>query len=86
MKQQNEDGKAAATEAVRFDKYLWAARFYKTRSLARAAIEGGKVFYNEQRCKPGKTVSVGGRNSFARRILSTDDRHHRNQRPPWLRT
>ncbi len=52
-----------ATEAddqrVRLDKWLWAARFYKTRALAREAIEGGKVHYNNQRCKPGKTVETG---------------------------
>lgn len=44
---------------VRLDKWLWAARFYKTRTLAKEAIEGGKVHYNEQRCKPGKTVETG---------------------------
>lgn len=44
---------------VRLDKWLWAARFFKTRSLAKEAIEGGKVHYNKQRCKPGKTVDVG---------------------------
>ncbi|MCK7544330.1 ribosome-associated heat shock protein Hsp15 [Marinobacter bryozoorum] len=44
---------------VRLDKWLWAARFFKTRSLAREAIEGGKVHYNDQRCKPGKTVETG---------------------------
>ncbi len=46
-------------EAVRIDKWLWAARFYKTRSLAKDAVDGGKVQYNQQRCKPGKTVEVG---------------------------
>lgn len=45
--------------AVRLDKWLWAARFYKTRTLAKEAIEGGKVHYNEQRCKPGKVVETG---------------------------
>jgi ribosome-associated heat shock protein Hsp15 len=44
---------------VRLDKWLWAARFFKTRSLAKEAIEGGKVHYNNQRCKPGKTVDIG---------------------------
>ncbi|MFQ2300585.1 ribosome-associated heat shock protein Hsp15 [Aeromonas dhakensis] len=44
---------------VRLDKWLWAARFYKTRSLARDQIEGGKVHYNGQRSKPGKHVEVG---------------------------
>lgn len=46
-------------EAVRIDKWLWAARFFKTRTLAKEAVEGGKVQYNQQRCKPGKTVEVG---------------------------
>ncbi|OEY65845.1 ribosome-associated heat shock protein Hsp15 [Marinobacter sp. X15-166B] len=46
---------------IRLDKWLWAARFYKTRSLAKAAIEGGKVHYNNQRCKPGKVVETGAR-------------------------
>ncbi len=41
---------------VRLDKWLWAARFFKTRALAKEAVEGGKVQYNGQRCKPGKHV------------------------------
>ncbi len=44
---------------IRLDKWLWAARFYKTRTLAKEAIEGGKVHYNGQRTKPGKIVEVG---------------------------
>lgn len=44
---------------VRLDKWLWAARFFKTRSLAKAAIEAGKVFYNNARCKPSKLVEEG---------------------------
>lgn len=43
-------------EGVRLDKWLWAARFYKTRSIAREMIEGGKVHYNGQRSKPSKLV------------------------------
>ena len=46
-------------EAVRLDKWLWAARFYKTRATAREMIQGGKVHYNGQRCKPSKTVEIG---------------------------
>lgn len=45
--------------AVRLDKWLWAARFYKTRTLAREMIDGGKVHYNGQRSKPSKMVEVG---------------------------
>ncbi len=44
---------------VRLDKWLWAARFYKTRSIATDMINGGKVHYNGQRCKASKTVEVG---------------------------
>ena len=46
---------------MRLDKWLWAARFFKTRSLAAEAVEGGKVHLNGQRTKPGKTVKVGSR-------------------------
>ena len=44
---------------VRLDKWLWAARIYKTRSIARAMIDGGKVQYNGQRSKPRKYVTIG---------------------------
>ncbi|KKZ53981.1 ribosome-associated heat shock protein Hsp15 [Haemophilus haemolyticus] len=44
---------------VRLDKWLWAARFYKTRSIAKAMIESGKVHYNNQRAKVSKIVEVG---------------------------
>lgn len=46
-------------EAVRLDKWLWAARFYKTRSLANEAIAGGKVHVNQSRVKPGKEIRAG---------------------------
>ena len=48
-----------STEKVRLDKWLWAARFFKTRSLAKQAIEGGKVHYNGARSKVGKEVELG---------------------------
>ncbi len=44
---------------VRLDKWLWAARFFKTRSLSREAVNAGKVHYNGQRSKPGKQVEAG---------------------------
>ncbi len=50
-----------STAQMRLDKWLWAARFFKTRQLAIEAINGGKVHLNGQRTKPGKTVSVGSR-------------------------
>jgi ribosome-associated heat shock protein Hsp15 len=45
-------------EKVRLDKWLWAARFFKTRALAKKAIEGGKVEYNGDRCKSSKMAEV----------------------------
>jgi len=44
---------------LRIDKWLWAARFFKTRQLAADAVTGGKVHINGQRCKPGKDVKIG---------------------------
>ncbi|MEA9390903.1 ribosome-associated heat shock protein Hsp15 [Acerihabitans sp. TG2] len=46
-------------ETIRLDKWLWAARFYKTRAIAREMVEGGKVHYNGQRTKPGKIMESG---------------------------
>lgn len=47
------------SEAVRLDKWLWAARFYRTRSLAKSAIEAGHVRYQGERAKVGRAVQVG---------------------------
>ena len=44
---------------VRIDKWLWAARFYKTRSLAADAVDGGKVQVNGERNKPAKLLKSG---------------------------
>ncbi|MEE8198060.1 MAG: S4 domain-containing protein, partial [Acidiferrobacterales bacterium] len=49
----------SSTEKARLDKWLWAARFFKTRPLAAEAIAGGKVQVNEARAKPGKAIAVG---------------------------
>ncbi len=48
-------------ETVRLDKWLWAARFYKTRALAVEAIEGGKVEVNDDKAKRAKAIHVGDR-------------------------
>lgn len=48
-----------AIETIRIDKWLWAARFFKTRSIAKAAIEGGKVHHNGERVKVSKEIRVG---------------------------
>jgi len=48
-------------QSTRLDKWLWAARFYKTRAIAKQMIDGGKVFYNGQRTKSGKTVALDDR-------------------------
>lgn len=45
--------------SVRLDKWLWAARFYKTRAIAKEMINGGKVHYNGQRTKSSKMAEVG---------------------------
>lgn len=50
--------KEKSSVEVRLDKWLWAARFYKTRAMAREMIEGGKVHYNGQRSKPSKIVEL----------------------------
>jgi len=44
---------------VRIDKWLWASRFYKTRSLAKKMVEQGKVKVNGQKCKPSRNIDVG---------------------------
>ncbi len=60
-----------STVTLRLDKWLWACRFYKTRSLAKDMIDGGKVQYNGQRCKASKNVEVG---ATIRLTQGTDER------------
>ncbi len=49
------------TDKLRIDKWLWAARFFKTRALAADAVESGKVTMNEARLKPAKAIGAGDR-------------------------
>ncbi|HTO44316.1 MAG TPA: RNA-binding S4 domain-containing protein [Burkholderiales bacterium] len=50
---------AEDNDRIRLDKWLWAARFYKTRSIAAEAVEGGKVLVNGARVKPARALKVG---------------------------
>lgn len=50
---------ASETTEVRLDVWLWAARFFKTRSLAKQAIVGGKIAVNDQAAKPARTLHAG---------------------------
>jgi len=52
--------------AIRVDVWLWAARFFKTRSLAKQAIDGGRIDINGSGCKPAKAVHVGDRLKIGR--------------------
>ncbi|WP_166266838.1 ribosome-associated heat shock protein Hsp15 [Marinobacter caseinilyticus] len=73
-------------QRVRLDKWLWAARFFKTRSIAKEAIEGGKVHYNDQRCKPGRLVEAGARlklrQGWQERTIIVDDVSERRRGAP----
>ncbi|MCX8582853.1 MULTISPECIES: ribosome-associated heat shock protein Hsp15 [unclassified Gilliamella] len=76
---------------VRLDKWLWAARFYKTRSIAREMIEGGKVHYNGQRAKPSKIVEVGamivlrqGNEQKTIRVLAINDQRRTAREAEYL--
>ncbi len=59
MQRESGTGELDRAPAVRVDKWLWAARFYKSRSLAAAAIDGGKVEVNGGRVKPSREVRPG---------------------------
>jgi len=73
-------------QRVRLDKWLWAVRLYKTRSLAKEAVEGGKVRYNSQRCKPGRLVELGAtltlRLGWQEQIIVVDDISERRRGAP----
>src|SRR5512144_2608113 len=51
--------KVAVMDDVRIDKWLWAARFFKSRTLAAAACRGGKVDVNDQAARPSRNVRTG---------------------------
>lgn len=53
-------------DSVRLDKWLWAARFFKSRTLAVAAIEAGRVLVGEDRTKPARLIKVGERLKITR--------------------
>ncbi len=59
-------------ESIRLDKWLWTARFFKTRKLAAEAVSGGKVHVNNQRTKPGKEVKPGAMLSISKDGLTWD--------------
>ncbi|MGQ0286693.1 ribosome-associated heat shock protein Hsp15 [Pasteurellaceae bacterium 22721_9_1] len=61
MAKQAQNKQEEKDDGVRLDKWLWAARFYKTRTIAKEMIDGGKVHYNGQRTKPNKSVEVGAK-------------------------
>jgi ribosome-associated heat shock protein Hsp15 len=60
------DDNPLMTDTVRIDKWLWAARFFRTRGLAREAINGGKVELDGHRVKPGRILKSGDRLSIRR--------------------
>ncbi|WP_295413409.1 RNA-binding S4 domain-containing protein, partial [uncultured Thiodictyon sp.] len=60
----------APIDAIRLDKWLWAARFFKTRHLAVEAINGGKVQVNGCRAKPGREVRPGMRLTIHKESLA----------------
>ena len=59
------------TSASRLDRWLWAARFFKTRGIAADAVAGGRVHLNDQRTKPAKPVRIGDVVSIQRREMAT---------------
>ena len=64
-------GNAEDLKQLRLDRWLWAARFFKTRGLAAEAVAGGRVHLNAARTKPAKPIRVGDRVSIQRPDLAT---------------
>ena len=76
---------------LRLDKWLWAVRFFKSRTLAAAACDGGKVDVNEQAAKPSKPVRVGDllhvtlpRGKRIVRVLTLSDKRGPGAQAAWL--
>jgi ribosome-associated heat shock protein Hsp15 len=68
-------------DGIRIDKWLWAARFFKTRSLASEAVERGRVRVNGDRCKPARALKLGelldidnGSTEWQVRVLALSDK------------
>jgi len=59
MNKSNAEDKSPGLNRLRLDKWLWAARFYKTRAIAKQAIEGGKVQCDGSRSNPSKEIEAG---------------------------
>jgi ribosome-associated heat shock protein Hsp15 len=68
----HEDSGGQEEAKVRLDKWLWAARFFKTRQLAAEAVTGGKVHLNGQRAKAGKEIAVGAHLQISKDQLTWD--------------
>lgn len=64
--------RTVAPTPVRVDKWLWAARFYKTRRLATEALQAGHIRLNGERCKPSKTLKPGDLLSIERSGLQVE--------------
>ena len=61
MSHDQPDSPQPATDSLRIDKWLWCARFFKSRSLAQQAVEGGHVQVNGERAKASRQVKIGDR-------------------------
>jgi len=60
------NNKQSPLDSVRLDKWLWAARFFKSRKLATEAISGGKVHLNKARVKPSRSIKIGDQLDISR--------------------
>lgn len=68
----NNRSSATDSESMRLDKWLWCARFFKSRSIASDAIKAGKIRVNDERPKPSKTISVQDRLSIRKEAFRYD--------------